>query len=1000
VVEATAFRPCRSLGAPRGDLRPIDCRPRLGETRFRELLTLSEPGASAGPEDRALAAAGAVALSPDLRTIERALARLASAAPPEPGSASLLLARGALEHARARATGDPALLVDALEATDRALEAAPESRAALFNRAVIEGDLGLCRRARESWHAYFDVDRDSGWADEGRVRSGSLPCRERGPAPAALGAASSSPRERDRLFERTLEDLLPVWLDAQESGAGQGASLLREMSRIAARIETDAGDPWLAELVAELRRDGGDPEYRGAIGRYVRGRRLFQQEDYQGSRRLLVAARQVFEARDSALLPWCDLWLAGIDVYRGRFPQAGDRLGRLARAPRVVRSPMLSGKVAWARGLRAIRAGRLQDAYDRYSEAARAFERGGFLVSSASIHMLKGEALADLGFVENSWRDRAAALRALQGPDPQFMLRNALLDGATVAARQGAFRVATTLLDEVQAIAEEGNDRATSTETLLFRGETLLDAGATAEAAATFARALDAAERLSPGLVRQRFEAYSRVGLWATGRPVGDGDLADLDGAIRFFADKGPQSLQLWALRVKARVAAQAGREDLARSIVTQAVGQIRRTVSELRDESFELRYWEMAQAVFDEAIGRAAGSGAPAEALGYLEEARALTEGPRQALPFDRCSVAEAGTRYPSRDGVDAVVLAFGVVDDEVLWWRVDGDRCLFGRTDARRARSAAQSLRASSRAGNVDPADLERWYEELLANPLRGVPANVTLRIVPDRFLLTVPFAALRNPATGKRLVEERAISFHQDLDAALRAGGGASAAAPRRTWRVLAVGDPAFDRSALPWLARLPGARLEAERVAGSYPGGSKLLLGQDATLARVDADLAGRQVLHLAVHALTSPGDSNDGLVLAREPAAAGSSGLSPVRDLLPALPRGLELVVLSGCSTLGTTPTRSSGLSGLSRPFIARGVPAVVGTLWPVSDDLLRDLMIRFHAGILQGAAASEALRDAQLAELARSPEGSGFDWSAVQLYGELPAANDVNDGKE
>jgi CHAT domain-containing protein len=998
VVESTDFGECRALGSVRGELRPVDCAPPRSLAESGELVALIEPGRQAAPESLALAAASAVALSPDRRTIERSIHAISSAAGSDFAEPSAWIALGALEHARARASGDPAHLVDALESTGRAIEIDPESPAALFNRAVIEGDLGLCRQARRSWRAYLAVDRSSEWADEGRVRLRALPCREGSGRPARRSSGRLEPGDRDRLFEATLEELLPRWLEEVPADPDAAAASLHRLSERAARFEADAGDPWLVELAAELGGDRHEPAYLEAVGRYVRGRKLFREEDYLTAGRLLSAARPTLQARDSALLLWCDLWLAGIDLYRGRSPAAADRLGRLAAAPRVQRSPMLVGRVAWARGLAAIRAGRLQEAYDRYSEAERAFEQGGYTTSSASIHMLEGEALADLGFTKESWRDRVSALRALQGPEPHFMLRNALLDGATVAGRQGAFRVARSLLDEVQALAEESDDRTTATEALLFRAETLVDAGDASEASAAFSRALEAAGTLPQGLVRQRFEVHSRLGLWATRGSSAKGDLSPLDGIIRFFADRGPQSLELWALRVKARLAAATGREALARETVAEAIRAVRRTQRQLREESFEVRHWEMAQAVFNEAVTQAVVAAAPVEALGFLEEARDLGGETSTPLPFERCTLAEAARTYPLPATAGSVAIAYGVVGDDLFWWRIAGDRCLFGRTKVTRTRSMAQRLDAAVRSRNPPREALDALYEELLAGPLAGVPKSLTLRVVPDGFLLRVPFAALRNSETGERLIEERAVSFHQDLASALRASGGASAGASRRRWSVLAVGDPAFDRAALPWLDRLPGARLEAERVASSYAGSSELLLGRDATLGRVRDGLHRHEVLQLAAHALTSPGGVNDGLVLASDESGGGSSGLRPVRDLLPGAAPDLQLVVLSGCSTLGSVPTRSSGLAGLARPFIARGVPAVVGTLWPVPDEVLRELMTRFHAGILQGAAASEALRDAQLEVFANSPDDSGFDWAAVQLYGDLPA--ETPDGNE
>lgn len=992
VVESTVYGRCRELGSTRGELRPVDCEPRLSPAETRELLSLSEPGREATAGDRALAAAVAVALSGDAGTLERSIAAITSIAGADSAKGSRWTALGALQHARARATGDPGLLVDALESTHRALRALPESHAGRFNRAVIEGDLGLCRQARASWRAYLALDRSSEWADEGRTRLRALPCGDRADSTARRDTGRIAPMERDHFLEETLEEHLPRWLEGSRGGLREDERELQRISNRAARLEASAGDPWLRELTEEFRNHAPDSGYLRAIGSYVRGRRFFREEDYRTARRALSAARPALSGRNSALLPWCDLWLAGIDVYEGRFRQAEARLGRLVNEPKVARSPMLAGKVGWARGLTAMRAGRLQDAYDRYSAAGRAFERGGYLTSSASIHMLKAEVLADLGLVAESWRERVATLRALQGPDPHFMFRNALLDGAAVAGAHGAPRVAGAMLDEVQTVAEESEDVASAAEVLLFRGEVMLGAGEAHEAAEAFRQVLVTTRGLSRGLVRERLETHAGLGLWATATAQSTGDLSELDPIIRFYGDKGPRSLQLLALRVKARLAQESGREQMSREAVAEAIRQIRRAQSDLRDESFELRHWETAQSVFDEAVLLAFSAAAPVEALSLLEEARDLGVSRTRELPVETCEPVEPGGTYPFHGTTESVVLEFGVVGDEHVWWRIDGDRCVYGRGDARRSRATAERLATLSGTG-LATEDLDRLYEDLLAAPLRGVPPGVRLRLVPDRHLLRVPFAALRNPRTGLRLVEERAISFHRDLDSALDAGLEPREAPPRRTWTVLAVGDPTFDRSSLPWLQPLPGARAEAETVASLYAGGSELLLGPAATLGRLRESSPGRQVLHLAVHTLTSPGGMSDGLVLASEGTAGGSSGLSSVRDLVPAIPQGLELVVLSGCSTLGTTPTRSSGLAGLARPFVSQGVPAVVGTLWPVGDDLLTDLMTRFHAGVLSGASASDALRQAQLELLESSPDVGCCDWAAIQLFGDLPASD-------
>jgi len=201
------------------------------------------------------------------------------------------------------------------------------------------------------------------------------------------------------------------------------------------------------------------------------------------------------------------------------------------------------------------------------------------------------------------------------------------------------------------------------------------------------------------------------------------------------------------------------------------------------------------------------------------------------------------------------------------------------------------------------------------------------------------------------------------------------------------VIAVGDPAFDVKRLP-LARLPGAVREAEEVASIYGERAQLLLGEDASAKAVSQAAAAGEVLHLAAHATVGEGGFQDALVLAASPNGE-ASGLATADEVLPRA-SSLQIVVLSGCSTLGVQPSRSGGLLGLARSFVARGVPATLGTLWPVDDRELPGLMADFHRFLLQGLSASEALRQAQLAYLEESPD-SCCGWAALQLIGDVPA---------
>ena len=75
---------------------------------------------------------------------------------------------------------------------------------------------------------------------------------------------------------------------------------------------------------------------------------------------------------------------------------------------------------------------------------------------------------------------------------------------------------------------------------------------------------------------------------------------------------------------------------------------------------------------------------------------------------------------------------------------------------------------------------------------------------------------------------------------------------------------------------------------------------------------------------------------------------------------------------------------------LARPFMARGVPLVVSSLWPVESDATAELMVGFHRYRKgSGLPTAEALRLAQLdmlhgeRQLYRSP----YYWAAFNLTG-------------
>ena len=71
---------------------------------------------------------------------------------------------------------------------------------------------------------------------------------------------------------------------------------------------------------------------------------------------------------------------------------------------------------------------------------------------------------------------------------------------------------------------------------------------------------------------------------------------------------------------------------------------------------------------------------------------------------------------------------------------------------------------------------------------------------------------------------------------------------------------------------------------------------------------------------------------------------------------------------------------------LARAFFAAGAPAVIGSLWPVADEPARQLFDAFYRRLAQGASVADALRAAQLEQIAAGVPAE--DWASVEVFGD------------
>ncbi|HEY9895732.1 MAG TPA: CHAT domain-containing protein, partial [Candidatus Sericytochromatia bacterium] len=179
-------------------------------------------------------------------------------------------------------------------------------------------------------------------------------------------------------------------------------------------------------------------------------------------------------------------------------------------------------------------------------------------------------------------------------------------------------------------------------------------------------------------------------------------------------------------------------------------------------------------------------------------------------------------------------------------------------------------------------------------------------------------------------------------------------------------------------------------EKEAIAIAQLLGTQALTGNQATKVSVLKKLPAARLVHFATHGLLEYGSQSaslEGLGVPGAIALAPSNaddGLLTTSEVLN-LRLTADLVTLSACDT-GQGRITGDGVIGLSRAFIAAGVPSVIVSLWAVPDAATAKLMTTFYQTLQQQPDKAQALRQAMLITIKDYPDP--VDWAAFTLIGE------------
>jgi CHAT domain-containing protein len=252
-----------------------------------------------------------------------------------------------------------------------------------------------------------------------------------------------------------------------------------------------------------------------------------------------------------------------------------------------------------------------------------------------------------------------------------------------------------------------------------------------------------------------------------------------------------------------------------------------------------------------------------------------------------------------------------------------------------------------------------------------------------IPDRTLEGLPFAALRDPGTGRFLIEERAVGVAPSAAFHLLAAEREQRLRGRAPTPALVLGvDDSGEGTGLKPLTR---AEAEAQMVGRLY--GVRPRLGPRATRQTFLAEAGDAEIVTFAGHAVANP--TRPELSYLALAADGGGDGALYAREILEHRFPATRLVVLSACSTAGGLATDLAAGLPLAQTFLAAGVPVVTASLWPVDDQATERLMAAFHVFLAAGHGPVDALRRAQLELLHGSEDAlrNPAAWAGFEVFG-------------
>ena len=295
------------------------------------------------------------------------------------------------------------------------------------------------------------------------------------------------------------------------------------------------------------------------------------------------------------------------------------------------------------------------------------------------------------------------------------------------------------------------------------------------------------------------------------------------------------------------------------------------------------------------------------------------------------------------------------------------------------------ARDLFARRQVAADESRQVAEALHRILVLPVKqsSILAGATsVAVVPHGMLNYLPFAALKDGATGRAMVDDYSLWTLPNASAlpVLRNAGRPAPSDPNIRGVVYA-----------PHPDLLPATRVEAASFSRVIARGA-VKVGREASEASVRQALSRGDLVHVASHGVLNPLNPLFSRIdLARGSDHPEDDGRLEVHELLDLTVRS-PLVYLSGCETgaglaWSTDFAQSEDFTTLGQSFLHAGARNVVATLWRIEDSGAAAFAERFYDHLRRHSPV-EALAAAQR-DLRRDPRyGAPYYWAAYFITGE------------